>query len=216
VQLTYPDYEFLLAFVAHRYGLPGTVLPPGSPHAGAAPCWAMPRDPAFDGPQWRPESLCGELRVDVALLPPGEALFQFAAQPGYGVGALAFVARPSTGGDALLAVERGTGVVRTLGNLAEYCGCSDGGWLRLRVALEDSRGVGAAQEGALSIQLLGCEPQLECQLTQTPTPSRSRASTSTRTRTRTRTAAGTATRTATRTGAGTATRSRSGGRALRA
>lgn len=198
VVLAYSDYAFLLGFVAHRYGLEGDILPPGSPYAASAPCWAMPRDPAFDGPQWQPASLCGKLQVDVSLVAPGEQLFQFAALPGLGAAPLAYVATPAAAGHALLSVDRDTGAVRTRGNLTDYCGCSDDGWLHLRVELLDSRGVSAAQAGALALQLLGCEPQLECR----PSPSGTRAATSTRTATRT--VAGTASRSRTR----SATRSR--------
>jgi hypothetical protein len=172
--LSWADYEFLEGFLAHRFGLEEEILEPTSPWLDEEPCWAVPHDPAFTGPAWAPESLCGSITLDVRFTPIGYEVFQFQPQRGRGVAPLTMEAYPAhedTSPNGLFRVNSTTGVVTVNSDLARYCGCTEEGWTDVHVELVDSNRTNARQTGALWIELTGCDEPV-CP-SATPSPSRS-------------------------------------------
>jgi hypothetical protein len=197
--LSWADYEFLEAFVAHNLDLEEEVLEPTSPWLHAEPCWAVPHDPAFTGPAWARESLCGDITLDVRLTPIGYEVFQFQPQRGRGVAPLTMEAHPAhedTSPDGLFRVNSTTGIVTVNSDLARYCGCTDEGWTDLHVDLIDSNSTHARQTGTLWIELTGCDEPV-CP-SATPSPSSSGGGSRTASESGSRTASGTPTPTHTR------------------
>ena len=206
--LSWPDYEFLEAFVAHNKGLEEEILEPSSPWLDAEPCWAVPLDPTFSGPAWSRASLCAEVTLDV-LSPVGFEVFQFLPISDRGVPPLTFEAEPAHGDtspNGMFRVDPSSGLVTVNSNLALYCGCAEEGWVDVHVELADSNSTRARQTGTLWIQLTGCDEPVCPSATPshtasgTSTLSVSRSASGTPTLSVSRAASSTATRPASRTG----------------